>query len=115
MVVHKDHQIDALSSTELRRIFLGKRKTWPDGTVVLPVLNPSDTVHADFSRNMLFKSPQQLSTYWRKNLYSGRSMMPYKAESVVDLTDYMNLHKNAISYLSTTELVDTLKPIRIEQ
>lgn len=113
VVVHKDRQVDSLSPTELRRIFLGKTKVWPDGSAVLLVLNPNDSVHADFTRSLLHKSPRQLTTYWRKSLYSGRSMMPYVAESSDDITAYMERHKNAISYLSKSELDDSLKPIGI--
>jgi ABC-type phosphate transport system substrate-binding protein len=112
-VVHQESEIDSVSARELRRIFLGKTKKWPDGTAALPVLNPSALVHADFSRQVLHKSPNQLTTYWRKNLYSGRSMMPYSAIDVVDLTNYLTRHKNAISYLSKSDLNGPLKIVRV--
>lgn len=113
VVVHEDCKVENLTPKELRRIFLGKTKNWPDGTAVLLVLNPNDAVHADFSRDLLNKSPRQLSTYWRKSLYSGRSMMPYVAETRDDLLAYLVRYKNAVSYLSKTALSGPLKPVRI--
>ena len=113
VVVHKDKQVDALSAKEIRRIFLGKSQRWPDGSVIVPVFNPNDEAHDQFSRLLLRKTPAQLSTYWRKNLYSGRSMMPYMAEDMSDLSTYLNRHKNAISYLSINALNDSLKRVRI--
>jgi len=113
IVVHKESSVDALNSKELRRVFLGKISRWPDGSMALPVLNPKASIHDEFSRSILRKSPAQLSTYWRKNLFSGRSMMPYMAKNTEDLFAYLERHKNAISYLPVSELDDSLKQVRI--
>ena len=113
VVVHKDHQVDAISRKDLRRMFLGKISHWPDGSVVVPVFTPNAEIHAEFSRTILRKTPTQLSTYWRKNLFSGRSMMPYMAQDRDDLFAYLQRHQNAISYLSVNELTESFKSVRI--
>ncbi len=113
VVVHKDSPINAVSANDLKRMFLGKAKKWSDGSAVLLVMNPNDAAHAEFTRTLLHKSPRQLNTFWRKNLYSGRSMMPYLAENGDDLLSYLGKHKNAISYQSQTDLADTLKSLRV--
>ncbi|MDX2480306.1 MAG: hypothetical protein QNK24_08205 [Desulfuromusa sp.] len=111
--MNKDSQIDTVSVKDLRRMFLGKSKKWPDGSAVMLVLNPNDAAHSEFTRTMLHKSPKQLSLFWRKNLYSGRSMMPYSAENPDDMSIYLDKHKNAISYQTKDDLSELLKPVRI--
>lgn len=113
VVVHKDNRVNALSAKELKRMFLGKLKRWPDGSSVQLALNPNDAAHADFTREQLHKSPKQFTTLWRKNLYSGRSMMPYAAADAKDLSGYLERHRNAVSYLSKDELTGSMKVVRI--
>jgi len=113
IVVHQENQVNVLTSKELKRMFLGKVKRWPDGSAILLVLNPNDDVHSSFSRSLLHKSPKQLTAFWRKNLYSGRGMMPYLAENEADLLAYIDKNRNAISYLSKVELSGPLKAVKV--
>lgn len=113
VVVHKDKQIDSLRASEVKRIFLGKQKRWSDGSSIRVVLNPKDDSHALFSRAMLHKSPNQLETYWRKQLFGGRAMMPQKADNNDDVARYISRDNNSISYLSPQDLNGQLKVLKV--
>ena len=113
IVVHKDRQISSLTSNELRRMFLGKVKKWPDGEAVVPVFNPKEDVHSAFTRQFLHKSPAQLKTYLRKRLFSGHGMMPYSADNNAEVISYLREHRNAISYLARKSVVDPLRPVSV--
>ena len=113
IVVHKEFKDAAISAKELRRIFLGKAKRWPDGRTVLVAYNCNDVSHEQFSRNLVHKSPGQLNTFWRRSLYSGRSVLPYQADNSEQLLAYLKRNKNAIGYLSRSDLRDPFKEVRI--
>jgi len=113
VVVHKDRKISSLSGSDLKRIFLGKQKKWPDGEAVIPVFNLNREVYDLFAREMLNKSEAQLKTYWRKQLFSGQQMMPQMVNSNEEIVDYLSRSTNAISYLPKEALVDPLRPVRI--
>lgn len=115
VVVHRESPVNALSAKDLQRMFLGKIKRWPDGTSVLLALNTTDPAHDEFTRELLHRTPQQFSTLWRKNLYSGRGMLPYAAANVDELAGYFERHRNAVSYISTGEVPEPLKVIRVTQ
>ena len=112
-MVHQSRAVDSLPAIDLRRMFLGKIKKWPDGSPVLPVFNPDESIHGDFTRKLLHKSSYQLSAYLRKRLYSGQGMLPYMAKSNAEILAYLVEHPNAISYLPASEVVAPLKPIRV--
>lgn len=113
VAVHKSRDVDALTTSELKRIFLGKVKKWSDGSPVILVFNPQTDIHTAFTRQILHKSSAQLNTYWRKRLYSGQGMMPYMAKTAEEIVAYLDTHKNAISYLPKTDLTDSLKVIKV--
>ena len=100
MVVHKDSVVKTLSARELKRIFLGKVKSWPNGSPITIVLNQKDPAHPYFTRTQLHKSPRQLTTFWRKKLYSGQSMLPLYASSTEEALTLLASNINAISYMS---------------
>jgi len=113
IVVHKDRQISSLKSNELKRMFLGKVKKWPDGETVVPVFNPREDAHSVFTRQFLHKSPAQLKTYLRKRLFSGLGMMPYSAANNAEVMSYLSENTNAISYMAKELVVDPLRPVRV--
>ena len=113
VVVHKDRKVASITTRELKRIFLGKLKKWPDSQAIIPVFNMNSDVHNTFSRNVLNKSQAQLKTYWRKQLFSGRSIMPYTANSSEDVVAYLSKFTNAVSYMSKDAVREPLRPVRI--
>lgn len=115
LVCHKECPVDTLTSQEVERIFLGKMKEWPGGSSVDIVVNSNEKIHVQFTRNMLNKSPSQLTNYWRKVLFSGRMMLPVLVENDADAKRYVVEHANAISYIGVTSLDTTLKEIIVIQ
>lgn len=113
VVVHKDSPIDSLSAKDIKRIFLGKNRKWPDGSPITIILNPQDKSHAEFTRELLRKSPRQLMTYWRKNLYSGQGMLPHSATDAGHVQALLANNSHAISYLSKTSLGDFVKALEV--
>lgn len=113
VVVHKDRIVSSISSKELKRMFLGKMKKWPDGATVIPVFNMNSSIHDAFSRVVLNKSQAQLKTYWRKQLFSGKSMMPYSANSNEEVVTYLTKFTNAISYMPQSMVREPLRPVRM--
>lgn len=100
VITTADQSIRQLSSVDVERIFLGKMKKWPDGTVITVVYNDEDLIRATFSEKYLRRSWRQVSIYWRKKLYSGRSMLPIFVAGDDRVKEYLLSHPNAISYVA---------------
>lgn len=99
IVVHKDNPVKQMPAAQVRNIFLGKERFWPDGSPITLIMNKNDDIHESFTRSMLQKSPAQLSVYWKKILYSGASMLPLAVKDDEAVKSYVSLHKNTISYI----------------
>lgn len=113
VVVHPENPTKALTTSEAKRIFLGKRKTWPDGSPITIIMNTNDEIHAIFTRTLLDKSPTQLSVYWKKILYSGTGMLPLSVRDDEAAKSYIGFHKYAIGYIALDSLDKQVKRVAV--
>ncbi len=114
IVVHQDNPVHDLSCEELKRIFLGKKTRWADGSPITIIMNTNDEVHTLFTRTMLHKSPMQLSVYWKKILYSGTGMLPLSVRDDEAAKSYIGFHKHAIGYIASDSLDNQIKTVKVE-
>lgn len=113
VVVNKDNPIRRLPAAKVKNIFLGKERTWPDGSPIVLIMNKNEDIHESFTRIMLQKSPAQLSVYWKKILYSGASMLPLAVKDDEAVKSYMSLHKNTISYIDIDSLDKQVRQMEV--
>ena len=113
IVVHKDNPVQKLTAKQVKSIFLGKERFWPDGSVITLIMNKNEDVHESFTRLILQKSPAQLSVYWKKILYSGASMLPLAVRDDEAVKSYMTLHLNTISYIDVDSLDKQVRKMEV--
>ena len=113
IVVHKANPVEELTVQEVKKIFLGKKRNWPDGSSITLVMNKNDEIHESFTRTMLQKSPTQLSVYWKKILYSGASMLPLAVKDDEAVKSYLHVHTNAISYIASDSLDKQVRQVKV--
>ena len=113
LVVDKDSSASALTSDAVKRIFLGKQRQWENGTVVTIVVNNNPRVHESFTRSMLQKSPNQLLAYWKKMLFSGRSILPLFVDGDEEVIAAVAGNLNTISYISPENIDNRVKPVKL--
>lgn len=105
---------EPLTATDVERIFLGKMKKWPDGTTITLVYNDEKSIKSTFSQNYLHRSWRQISIYWRKKLYSGRSMLPKFVVGDEQVKEYLFNHPSAISYLSAENVDARIQVLEVK-
>lgn len=113
IVVHKDNPVQNLTARQVKSIFLGKDRFWPDGSPIVLIMNKNEDIHESFTRLMLQKSPAQLSVYWKKILYSGASMLPLAVQDDEAVKSYMTLHLNTISYVEVDSLDKQVRKMEV--
>jgi ABC-type phosphate transport system substrate-binding protein len=113
VVVHRDNPVQRLSASEIKSIFLGKERFWPNGLPITLIMNKNEDIHESFTRLMLQKSPAQLSVYWKKILYSGASMLPLAVKDDEAVKSYMSLHVNTISYVDADSLDKQVRKMEV--
>jgi len=109
VVVHIDNQA-SLSRDEIRKIFLGKQKSFDNGLNAKPfLLDGNEEVIRHFNQGVILKSNRQMKAYWAKRVFTGKGVSP-DTVSTDQLIQKLNEIPGAIGYLGAdVQLNDSLR------
>lgn len=99
VVVHKESKIESLSKSDVSALFLGKKRTLPNGELALVIdRGGSSLARSDFFFLLNNMSLSRVNAYWSRLTFSGRMTPPTVIEMDNDMFQLLSEHYNAISY-----------------
>lgn len=102
LIVSAQNPQNQISMSELNRIFLGKTRKWAHGESIALSINTNEAAMEAFCRTIVKKTPRQFSMYWRKQLYSGHSMLPAQLNGDEPVIDYVCSRSGAVGVILTS-------------
>ena len=113
VIVHPDNAQE-LSQTDIYRLFLGKRKYFPDGSRAIPVdLAEGSGTHEHFVREFLHKSTRQLKSYWAYRRFTGKGSPPMQVDSDLEMKKLIATKPGHIGYIDSSLVDDSVRVIRL--
>jgi len=104
---------DTISASDLKRLFLREKNSLVDGTHVEPVLAKDGPVHEAFLQEYLGRTDDDLQTYYRALVFTGRGSMPKVLGSDAEVVAYVARTRGAIGYVSGAASTDGVKTLAI--
>jgi TonB family protein len=117
VIANASIKTDSISAAELKGIFLEEKISLGDGTHVEPVNEKDGAVHQGFLQQYLGKTAEDLQTYYRTLVFTGKASMPKELGSDAEVVAYVARTRGAIGYVgaeTNTDGVKTLTIIRSE-
>jgi TonB family protein len=99
VIANSSVKIDSISAAALKRIYLEEENSLDDGTYVEPVIQKDGRVHQNFLQAYLGKSDDDLQTYYRTLVFTGKGSMPKELGSDAEVVAYVIRTKGAIGYV----------------
>lgn len=91
-----------ISASDIERIFLGKKKTFPNGNTAIPVdQSEGSAVRTQFESQVLGKSAQQLKAYWSQRLFTGKGTPPTEMSSDAEVKKQIAENPALIGYIDS--------------
>lgn len=101
-----------VSKSDIKRIFLGKKKNFSDGSLVKPYyLAQGHTARDQFNKKALGKSSRQLKAYWSKLIFTGKGMPPDAFGDAGDTVAAVSTDINAIAYIDAADVTEAVKVV----
>ncbi|MFQ5559654.1 MAG: hypothetical protein ACE5FU_03575 [Nitrospinota bacterium] len=101
IVVNKKNSVEEMSLKELQNIYLMKKRTWADGTQILPLdLFKKTALRKSFSNGMLKKTPSKMARFYFKRAVSGGGQPPRTYSTEEEIVDFIVRNPGAIGYIS---------------
>lgn len=103
VIVNASNPLKEMTREQVAAYFLKRRATWPNGTSVDPIdLPPDARARSAFSREVLRRSPADVSAYWVQEIFAMRSEPPRVKSSDAAVISYVSAAAGAIGYVRTT-------------
>ena len=99
VIVNKSVQENSLPSNTIKNIFLGKKSVWDNGQKVEFLILNSGDIHEVFLKKYVNKTVSQFSSYWIKQVFTGKGKSPKSFDSESALVKYVSTQDGAIGYV----------------
>ena len=114
VVVSAKNPVAALSKNQVVDIFLGKATRFPNGEQVIPVDQPeSSPLRDEFYASVAGKSAAQMKAHWSKIIFTCRGQPPKEAANDSETKKLLANNPNAIGYIDTSDLDNSVKALKI--
>ena len=116
IVVHKDTNVDNLSLTALRNIFLANQQFWPNRSRIILLVRAPQSDERDFVLNTIYQMDEaQFRKYWIAKMFRAEVPRGPKIVFSTGMTrDLVVAIPGSISFLRADQVTDDIKLLRID-
>ena len=110
LITHPQSPIQSLTQSQVRMIYLKKRRFWGDIKLIALNLPPTNDLRQTFEHETLKMNATQLDEYWINAHYKGQRP-PYRVESLKSMLLFVKKVKGAIGYIPKSKVESGIKVI----
>jgi hypothetical protein len=114
VIANPSLKASALSSEELRGVFLVTKTSLSDGSHVEPVMLKEGAIQATFVKQFIGKTETALEIYYRSLVFTGKGLLPKTFASDAEMINYVAKTKGAIGYVGGEASVDAVKTLKVK-
>jgi TonB family protein len=114
IIANPSVKADTISARDLKSVFLLQRKTLPDGSPVLPVLQKSGQIHEAFLKRHLDRGSEELQTYYQGLVFTGKGSMPKQVTSDAEAVASVAQTRGGIGYVSASAATPGVKILLVD-
>lgn len=114
VIANSGLSVSAVSSEDLKGVFLITKTSLADGSHVEPVLAKGGAAHEAFLKEYLGKTDAGLQAYYRSLVFTGKGSMPKMLPSDADVIAYVAKTKGAIGYVGRSAAAAGVKVLDVK-
>lgn len=96
--IHHPSQVTELNKKTVRNIFLGKKRAWDDGQLLVIASLQEGTTHSKFLKEWVGMTPSQFRIHWRKRVFTGKGTMPTWCKTEIEQAEFVASTPGSIGY-----------------
>ncbi len=100
VVVAHPGNANSMDMETASRLFLGKTKTFADGSTAVPISQAENAVTEEFNSKVLGKNSSQLKAYWSQLVFTGKGTPPRDVPSDAEVIKLVAENPNFVGYVS---------------
>lgn len=100
-----------VSAKEAKDLFIGKTKSFADGSSAFPVLTKSGKSREGFLADVVGKSDSQYKSYWASLVFTGKAQPPRELGSDTEVVNLVANNPNMIGVVDASKVDQTVKVV----
>jgi len=113
VIVNPDNPVSSLSVRDAKNIFLGKKGNWDNGGTIVLYSQFNSVLTDAFAGDVLGKSAQQFSTFWKKALFTGTGRPPVELKDDAEMKKFIAADPKGIGYISASAVDGSVKVVKL--
>jgi len=112
VIVSNNNPNTAIDQATVGKIFLGKTKSFPDGSQAVPIDQDDGAAARNaFNSTILGKSSSQLKSYWSRLIFTGKGTPPKQSGNDAAVKQLVANNPNIIGYVDSSVVDNTVKVV----
>ena len=112
VIVSASNGNSAIDKATIAKIFLGKSKSFPDGSAATPIdQNEGSAARDSFNSAVLGKSASQLKSYWSRLIFTGKGTPPKQSGNDADVKAMVAGNAKLIGYIDASAVDESVKVV----
>lgn len=112
VIVSTNNPNSSIEQAIVAKIFLGKTKSFPDGSQAVPVdQSDGSPTRKSFNSAVLGKSASQLKSYWSRLIFTGKGTPPQQSGNDIEVKNLVSNNPNIIGYIDSSAVDDSVKVV----
>lgn len=101
---------NTLTDREVRKVYLGKTKAFPDGSKIDAYeMSVGSSAREEFLEKVLKKDEATLNSHWARMLFSSKAQPPIPVGSTAEMKRKVTSDPNAIGYIDAADVDGSVK------
>lgn len=110
VIAHPDNSEASLSATQVKKIFLGKSKSYPGGAEAIAIdYQAGNAMRSTFYSSVIGKTEAQAKAYWSKRVFTGKGSPPKAVASEADVIELVSGNPNTMGYVDSGSVDGSVK------
>jgi ABC-type phosphate transport system substrate-binding protein len=114
MLASPDITETTLSAADVENIYLGKRRTLPNGQNVKFVVLKAGDAHETFMSTYVKRSGSQFSAFWKRKIVDGTGIPPKSIDSDAEMVAFLKSNPGHIGYVAEGTATNGLQVITLQ-
>ncbi len=112
VIVSSNNSNSNISTADISKVFLGKSKSFPDGTQAIAIdQNDNSAARDEFNDKVLGKSSSQLKSYWSRLIFTGKGTPPKQVANDAAIKAAVAGNPAMIGYIDASAVDGTVKVV----
>lgn len=111
VIISAGSGLSEMTKTQIRDIYLGKKKKFPDGQPVVPVDQDIDDIRASFGEEVIGKDVSQLRSFWSRKIFTGKGQPPKQVGNDEAVLKLVRENPAILGYIDGASVDDSVKVV----